>query len=101
MYDKSMIREFLMHLAGELRMQQMGLAGKPATDKLRQGLPQFRTKYGVTLLPAVLPNSPDGGGEENREAFARLRADQFEHALGILELLDELELSPNAQQGVQ
>jgi len=36
-YDKKAIREFLMHLAGELKVQQLGFAGKPAPAKKPAG----------------------------------------------------------------
>lgn len=106
-YDKPMIRDFPMHLAAELRVQQAGFEGKPAPDKLRQGVQKLRAKYGVSLLPAaenigILTNNSDGDGEEEREAtrqaVARLRADQFDHTLAIFKLVDEPDFYANAQQ---
>jgi hypothetical protein len=106
-YDKPMIRDFLLHLAAELRVQQAGFEGKPAPDKLRQGVQKLRAKYGVSLLPAaenvgILTNNPDGDGEEEREAtrqvLVRLRADQFDHTLAIFKLMDELDFYTDARQ---
>ena len=37
-YDKRAIKEFLMHAAGELRLQEFALQGKPVPPKLQQGV---------------------------------------------------------------
>jgi hypothetical protein len=109
-YDKKAIKEFLMHLAGELKVQQLGFAGKPAPAKLLQGVQQFRAKYGTSLLPAAenigfLASTPDGEGEEERDAtrqaMVHLRGDQIKHVLALLELLGELTLCEGVQQATE
>lgn len=50
-HDRTAIREFLLHLAGELKKQQLALSGQLLPPKLNLGVLQFRSKYGSNLLP--------------------------------------------------
>jgi hypothetical protein len=106
-YDKLMVKDFLMHLAGELKVQQLGFQGKPAGAKLLQGVQSLRAKYGTHLLPdvdriGILTSTPDGDGDEEREAtrqaIAKLRGDQLKHAVALYELMGELEFYEMTQQ---
>ena len=100
-HDKRAIKEFLMHLAGELRLQELALEGKPVPPNLQKGVSLFRTKYGTELLPdagllCFLANDPDGDSEEQRDAARQAvlqrRRDQAKQVVGVIGLLGEVEL---------
>jgi hypothetical protein len=99
-HDKRAIKEFLMHLAGELRLQELALEGKPVPPKLQQGVRERRTKFGSELLPdagllCFLANDPDDEGDAQRDAARQAvvsrRRDQLKQVMGVIELLGELE----------
>ncbi len=100
-HDKKALKDFLMHVAGELRLQEYGLQGKPVPPKLQQGVAQFRTKYGSDLLPdaallCFLANDPDDEGDVQRDAarqaMVNRRREQMKQVMGVIDLLGELEL---------
>lgn len=100
-HDKRAIKEFLMHLAGELRLQEIALDGKPVPPNLQKGVSQFRSKFGADLLPdaellCFLAGDPDDDDEVQRnaarQAFASRRRDQLKQVLAVITLLGELEM---------
>jgi hypothetical protein len=99
-HDKRAIKEFLMHLAGELRLQELALEGKPVPPKLQQGINERRTKFGSELLPdagllCFLATDPDDEGDAQRDAARQAvvnrRRDQLKQVMGVIDLLGELE----------
>jgi hypothetical protein len=97
-YDKAMIEDFLVHLAAELTVQQLGFHGRAAGSQLAQGVEQLRARYETRLLPpaeriGILSSSPDG--EDDRagtlEMIVQVRGDQIKHAIALYELMAELE----------
>ena len=99
-YDKRMFKEFLMHLAGELGVQKLGLEGKPAGAKLLHGIQQFRAKYGTSLLPAIDISDiviSTGGDDQHQQDAARKAtvqklSERIKHVLAVMEMLGELTL---------
>lgn len=100
-HDKQAIKEFLIHAAGELRLQELALAGKAVPPNIQNGVTQFRAKYGVELLPnadllCFLANDPDGEGDQQRDAarqaLVQRRHDQLKQVASVIELLGEMEL---------
>lgn len=100
-YDKRAIKEFLMQVAGELRLQEFALEGKPVPPKLQERVEQFRSKSGVELLPdagllGFLASDPDGDGDAQRDAARQAlvsrRQSQMKHVVGVIDLLGELEM---------
>lgn len=100
-YDLRAIKEFLMHLGGELRVHEFALQGKPVPPKLEQGVTQFRNKSGNELLPdagllCFLAADPED--EENaqrdaaRQAMVSRRREQVKQVKGVIDLLSELEM---------
>lgn len=98
--EKRAVKEFLMHLAGELRMQELALEGKPASPSLQKRVTQFRSQHGSDLLPEVglmcflAGDSDDGGAQRDatRQALASRRRDQLEQVKGVIALLGEVEM---------
>lgn len=100
-YDKRAIKEFLMHLAGEVRLQEFALQGKPVPPKLQQGVTQFRSKCGSELLPdagvlGFLASDPDEDDDAQRDAARQAlvsrRREQLKQVMGVIDLLSELEM---------
>lgn len=99
-HDLRAIKEFLMHLAGELRLHELALEGKPVPPNLQKGVSQRRSKFGTELLPdpgllCFLASDPDTDSEEQRDAarqaYLQRRRDQAKQVLGVIGLLGELE----------
>lgn len=99
--DRRTIKEFLMHAAGEVRLQELTLDGKPVPPRLQQGVSQFRAKYGSELLPDAgllnfLANDPlgdeDAQRDAARQALVTRRREQLRQLMGVIELLGELEM---------
>jgi hypothetical protein len=106
-YDMRMIKDFLMHLAAALGLQQLRLEGRPAGAKLLQGVQQLQAKYGTTLLRAVeginlitnIPEDSDEIGQEpTQQAMARVRADQIDHVIAVIGLLDQLTIAGSKRE---
>lgn len=105
-HDRTVIREFLLHLAGELKKQQLALSGHLLPPKLNLGVLQFRSRYGVNLLPdadalGLLPDSPDGDPERDaaRQSLINRRVEQGKYVMGLLDLLGELTLTAPEVRG--
>lgn len=100
-HDKRAIKEFLMHVAGELRLQELALEGKPVPPKLQQGVTERRAKFGSELLPdagllGFLASDPEGDGDTQRDAARQAmvsrRQSQMKQVVGVIDLLNELEM---------
>ncbi len=99
-HDKRAIKEFLMHAAGELRLQELALEGKPVPPKLQQGVTERRAKFGSELLPdagllGFLASDPDEDDDAQRDAARQAlvtrRREQMKQVMGVIDLLGELE----------
>jgi hypothetical protein len=100
-HDKRAIKEFLTHAAGELRMQELALDGKPVPPKLQQGVTERRAKFGSELLPdagllCFLASDPEEDDDTQRDAarraMVRRRQEQMKQVVGVMDLLGELEM---------
>jgi len=52
-YDKHMVADLLMQLAGELKLRQCALTGGPLPEKILPTVTTLRAKYRTNLLPDV------------------------------------------------
>lgn len=100
-HDQRAIKEFLMHLAGELRLQELALEGKPVPPNLHKGITQLRSKFGTELLPdagllSFLSNDPneedDAHRDAARQAVVSRRREQVKQVTGVIALLGEVEM---------
>jgi hypothetical protein len=99
-HDKKRVKEFLLHLAAELRVRELVLEGKPVPQKLHDGVAKRRTKFGSDLIPdAGLMTflACDPGGQDDpqrhaaRQAVLGRRRDKLVQVMGVIEMLDDLE----------
>lgn len=98
-HDRTAIREFLLHLAGELKRQQLAANGEPLPPKLHQGVLRFRSKYGTSLLPDLETPGGDLHSDAVRQAFINRRSEQVKLVMGVIELLGELTTSATEVMG--
>lgn len=105
-HDRTAIREFLLHLVGELKKQQLALSGRVLPPKLNLGVLQFRSKYGVNLLPdadtlGLFPDDPEGDPQSDaaRQSLVSRRGEQAKYVMGLLDLLGELTISAPEMTG--
>jgi hypothetical protein len=105
-YNKNMIKEFLMQLAGELQMEVLGFDGKTAAVKVIEVTNRLRFKNGTTLLPIAedveflggsLDNDKDAERVAARETAKKQRAAQVQSVVAIIKMLDELEFVGTAK----
>ena len=105
-YNKTMIKDFLMQLAGELRMEVLGFEGKTAAVKVLEVTNRLRFKYGTTLLPIAddveffsssQDNDKDAERVAARETAKKQRAAQVKCVVAIIKMLDELEFVGTAK----
>lgn len=100
-HDKRRVKEFLLHLAAELRVRELALEGKPVPPRLQEGIAKRRIKFGSELIPdAGLMTflACDPGGQDDpqrhaaRQAVLGRRRDKLVQVMGVIELLDDLEM---------
>jgi hypothetical protein len=100
-HDQRAIKEFLMHIAGELRLHQLALEGKPVPPNLHKGITERRIKFGTKLLPdseslSFLSNDPNEGDDAHRDAARQaevsLRNEQLKQVMGVIALLGEVKM---------
>lgn len=101
-YHKKVIKDFVMHLAGELKARQLELEGKAAGANLLHGLQKFRAHYGTSLLPTARIDGTQGEGDTPPDAAARKATAQelsgrIKQVLAMLDVIKELTFSDDAQ----
>ena len=91
-HDKRAVKAFLMHIAGELRVQECAFHDKPVSPALPQGVNQFRSKFGILCI--LSPDTDDGSvasQEAMLQAVASWRLEQLKHVMAVIALLEQVE----------
>ncbi len=92
-HDKRMIKEFLMHLAGEIQVAECARHDRPVPPALQQGVNQFRAKFGdLCFLPPEVDGEAGDAQEIDLEVGASRRLEQVRHVRAVIAILEDLKM---------